>query len=171
MPRRRIIAFVAGALVLALAVLGVLAFRNGWYLSENDRLGDKIRYVLPQAGEGGTAQLDFDELVEGDWDWLVISCYGHSFGQVEDALQTMVKGENRSGLQTATVILYFVDDDTRTMKVYNRDADMMAEPVYFEPCVRGAEYATEPLIFDRSDANLAMVWDAGGAKWVLAGDE
>jgi hypothetical protein len=162
---------VAGAVVLALVVLGVVGHRNGWFFSENDRLGDTIRFALPQDGEGQTTQLDLDKLVEGDWDRLVISCYGHSFGQVEDALQNSVKGENRSEIQTATVILYFVDDETRTMKVYNRDADIMAEPVYFEPCVKGGEYATEPLVFDRSDTNLSMVWDERGARWELAGDE
>jgi len=162
---------ISTGVILVLIVLGVIGYRAGWFISDNDRLGDTIRFALPAKDDTSDTVLDLDQLIDGEWDRLVITCYGMAFGEVRDALGQASTSDDAE-LQGATVMIYFIDGD-RIEHTYNLDADILAEPVYFDPCVRerlDGDPVLEPILLDREHAQLSLVLDPDqyDPVWVLA---
>lgn len=162
----RALLITSGAILLAL-IFFVIGYRGGWFLSDNDRIGDAIRFALPEDADAATTTLKFDELVDGEWDRLVITCWGMTADEIHQALGQKATPEDIKG-QRSTVVLYFMTGDDID-KTYVRDADIMAEPVYFEPCSRNGELVEDPIVLAREDAQLDMERDdAVRERWVLA---
>ena len=142
----RALLITCGVILVALVLL-VIGYRGGWFLSDNDRIGDAIRIALPSGEETKETTLDLDAVIDGDWDRAVIHC-GDAYGQ---PLISFMRGDE-------------------IVREYNQAGDIMAEPKYFDPCTQNGVPLTHPIELGRDVAQLDMVFVRGTSDhaWVLA---
>jgi len=138
---------VACGVILVALVLFVIGYRGGWFLSDNDRLGDAIRIALPTGDETRETTLDLDAVIDGDWDRAIIHC-GDAYGL---PLISFMRGDE-------------------IVREYNQAGDIMAEPKYFDPCMQNGRPLIHSIELVRDAAQLDMVFERGryDSAWVLA---